>query len=247
MENKKIAKIVTISKEELQTIVNEAATKRDIIKRIGYDNIVSGHYMTLNSRIKKDKINLEKFNKNFEEYQLNKTVFGKDKTDINNILVENSTFNRCHLKDRLIKEKLLDYICAICSNTGIWQGKPLSLQLDHINGINNDNRIENLRFLCPNCHAQTDTFAGKKLTKEKNKCVDCGDEIDKHAKRCRKCANKNNQSFDVSKEELEKLVLTDKLSYTKIAKKYDVSDGAIRKRCIKLGIEIPKRKIIKIK
>ena len=80
------------------------------------------------------------------------------------ILVENSSYtNRTRLKERLIKEKLLEYKCSICQNNGIWLNKELTLQLDHINGINNDNRIENLRFLCPNCHSQTDTYSGKNL------------------------------------------------------------------------------------
>ena len=44
-----------------------------------------------------------------------------------------------------------------------WLGNPLALQLDHINGVNNDHRLTNLRFLCPNCHSQTDTYAGKNM------------------------------------------------------------------------------------
>jgi len=51
--------------------------------------------------------------------------------------------------------------CALCGNSGEWQGKPLTLQLDHANGRYDDNRLENLRWLCPNCHSQTETFAGR--------------------------------------------------------------------------------------
>lgn len=64
-----------------------------------------------------------------------------------------------------IKRKLLSmgvpYKCELCGNTGSWLGKPLTLQLEHKNGISNDNRLENLCFLCPNCHSQTDTYAGR--------------------------------------------------------------------------------------
>jgi len=84
------------------------------------------------------------------------------KQALEDILVENSTYlNRTALKSRLIKEEILEYKCALCGNIGEWQGQPLSLQLDHINGINNDNRLENLRLLCPNCHSQTKTFSGR--------------------------------------------------------------------------------------
>ena len=64
------------------------------------------------------------------------------------------------MKARLIKEGYIEYKCAICGIKD-WLGQPLSLQLDHINGINDDHRLENLRLLCPNCHSQTDTYAGK--------------------------------------------------------------------------------------
>ena len=96
-------------------------------------------------------------------YNKNNTVTPSNiKYSLDEILVENSTYtNRYRLKIRLIKENKMNYRCAICGNNGEWNGKPLSLQLDHINGVNNDNRIENLRFLCPNCHSQTETFSGK--------------------------------------------------------------------------------------
>lgn len=82
---------------------------------------------------------------------------------LDNILIKNSSYaSIAHLKKRLLKNKLLTYQCYDCELTE-WRGKPISLQLDHINGISNDHRIENLRLLCPNCHSQTDTFAGKNI------------------------------------------------------------------------------------
>ena len=65
---------------------------------------------------------------------------------------------------RLISEGRLEYKCEKCGISE-WLGEPLSLHLDHKNGVNNDHRIENLRFLCPNCHSQTDTYAGKNKSK----------------------------------------------------------------------------------
>jgi Zn finger protein HypA/HybF involved in hydrogenase expression len=82
------------------------------------------------------------------------------KIPMSDLLVVDSKSNRTHVKKRLIKENLLTYECYKCGLKE-WNGKAISLQLEHINGINNDNRIENLCLLCPNCHSQTDTFAGR--------------------------------------------------------------------------------------
>lgn len=80
------------------------------------------------------------------------------------IFVESSFYNIGHnLKRRILASGLKKYECEECGNSGEWNNKVLVLQLDHINGIYNDNRVENLRFLCPNCHSQTETFSGKNM------------------------------------------------------------------------------------
>ena len=84
------------------------------------------------------------------------------KYTLEEIMVENSTYtNGMRFKKRLIEANIIPYRCAICGLENQWNGKELILQLDHINGKHNDNRKENLRFLCPNCHSQTETFSGK--------------------------------------------------------------------------------------
>lgn len=84
------------------------------------------------------------------------------KRPFSEILIENSTYTSVnHLKHRLLKDGLLIERCAECPTTNMWNGKPITLQLDHINGEHLDHRLENLRLLCPNCHSQTKTFAGR--------------------------------------------------------------------------------------
>ena len=82
--------------------------------------------------------------------------------DNSEVFVENSTYPRHRLKERIIKQKLIQYKCFSCGNTGEWMDKPLPLILDHINGVNNDNRIENLRFACSNCDSQLPTYKNRR-------------------------------------------------------------------------------------
>jgi len=67
---------------------------------------------------------------------------------------------RNHVKSRLLRAGLLENRCSACGLTE-WQGQPLTIHLDHINGARSDHRLENLRMLCPNCHSQTPTYAGR--------------------------------------------------------------------------------------
>ena len=76
-------------------------------------------------------------------------------------LILRNSRSRCTIKRRLLMAGKLVNRCDICG-LDEWLGKPLSVQIDHINGVRDDHRIENLRMLCPNCHSQTETFAGKK-------------------------------------------------------------------------------------
>lgn len=81
---------------------------------------------------------------------------------------ENSPTTLSVIRKYIIRHNLIPYVCEKCGNDGNWQGTVLTLQLDHRNGVNNDHRLENLRWLCPNCHSQTDTFTGKNKTDKKN-------------------------------------------------------------------------------
>lgn len=236
--------IWNLEKEKLQKILDSSSTLAEAIMKIGL-SLHANNYKELNNRIIKDCLSLEKLKEN----KKGKCFGGNKPIELENLLVKDSTYNRKHLKVRLIKENLIEYKCAICNNTGEWNNQKLVLQLDHINGINTDNRLKNLRFLCPNCHTQTETYAGRGRKKEviQNKCIDCQCDIHKKSIRCGPCSKINNKvsfshplKFEVTKEELQELV--NKYPMTYIGKMFDVSDNAVKKRCIKLGVDYKKKK-----
>jgi len=86
----------------------------------------------------------------------------KSKFSLSDLLKVGSNIKSKDLKERLIKEKLKIYKCEECS-INEWNGKKIVLELDHIDGNKNNNLLENLRILCPNCHSQTPTFRGRKV------------------------------------------------------------------------------------
>jgi hypothetical protein len=90
---------------------------------------------------------------------------GKIKTTNAEVFVKNSRHSNEMVKQRIVSDNLLGaYECSKCGLDGMWQGETIVLDLDHINGDNTDNRLLNLRYLCPNCHSQTDTFKGRNNT-----------------------------------------------------------------------------------
>lgn len=89
-----------------------------------------------------------------------------------NYFIKNSTRSTALIKKRILQYKLLPYKCVQCDIKDSWNGRYIELHLDHINGDNRDNRLINLRFLCPNCHSQTDTYCGKGINKGKKKVSD---------------------------------------------------------------------------
>lgn len=138
--------------------------------------------------------------------------------------------SRQHLKNRIINNNLIKYKCRECGNDGKWNNKKLSLHLEHINGVNNDNRLLNLTFLCPNCHSQTETYGGKGKKKvSKIKKCKCGVEIFKTSEICINCNSIKNRKVK-NRPNFEELVSDiKKLGYSATGRKYGVSDNSIRK------------------
>lgn len=239
MINNKRNALWYIPKNEFQTLIDSSNSISDVLRKLGM-NPNNGSRKTLMDRIKKDNFDLTKIREN---RLLCKKQIRKNKIPIEEVMTENSCYPRASLKKRIIKEKIFEYKCDICGIDN-WQEKKISLQIDHINGNAKDNRKENLRLLCPNCHSQTSTYAGKNKPKKQVPdifCICCGIKTS-ISNKCIRCSNKDTswkRKFEISKEELTSLVK--QMSFVSIGKKLGVSDNSVRKRCIALGVDIPKR------
>lgn len=154
------------------------------------------------------------------------------------VLVENSTYGRANVKRRVLEVGLKHRVCELCGQDEMWRGKRISLILDHINGVPNDHRIENLRMLCPNCNATLDTHCGKRNRRDRpeRSCVTCQKEYPiTHAsqKFCSQtCANKRSRVGvrRVERPPFEQLLREiEETNFLAVGRKYGVSDNAIRK------------------
>ena len=169
------------SKEEFAEIIKNSKTYNGVLKHYGITN--GGFIQTIRNRIEKEKHDISHFNKNWYNHRTNL------KWTLETILVENSKY-KCgtNIKKKLYAAGLKKEECEECNLGTDWNGKKIVLQLDHINGNHTDNRIENLRIICPNCHSQTDTFCSKNGISIQNKCIDCDTNIKNSSKRCADCS-----------------------------------------------------------
>lgn len=169
------------------------------------------------------------------------------------VLAEHSTFSRGHLKHRLYQEGLKEPRCELCGQGEEWQGRCMSMILDHVNGVRDDNRLENLQIVCPNCAATLDTHCGRRnrITRAKRECLRCGGSfVPRYAAQrycSRRCGRRWDRSAkgngqrgrrgvpasDARKAEqppLEKLLAEiEEHGYRAVGRKYGVSDNAVRK------------------
>lgn len=170
-----------------------------------------------------------------KEYNLNEDILKKNRKDlfsqnaiqthlkttipIEKIIFENKypDYQTSKLAKRLVEEGFKEYKCERCG-INQWLNNKISLQLHHKDGDRKNNYLNNLQLLCPNCHSQTDNFAGKQNSKLKNNKIN------------------NNKLKMIKLPPLSRELLKNKIrntSFMKIAKEYNVTDNTVRKWCDK--------------
>lgn len=148
----------TYTDEEFTIAVEDSLSIAEVCRKLGI-KAVGGNYATIKNKIAKLNLDISHFTGKAWNQGLRYKILVPAKS-LEDILKENSPYQSYRLAKRLVKEGLKEHRCECCNITE-WLGQPIKLELHHINGDHNDNRLENLQLLCPNCHAYTDNYRGK--------------------------------------------------------------------------------------
>lgn len=149
-----------VSDEEFSMHTKNSYSIACLCRKLGIRPL-GGNYKTVKARIKKLGLDTSHFTGQAHNRGKKLPRCGKP---LDEILVQDSSYTSTnHLKQRLIKDGVKDAVCEECK-LSMWNEKPIPLELEHINGVNTDHRLENLKILCPNCHAQTDCYRGRNKT-----------------------------------------------------------------------------------
>ena len=153
------------TKEWLEELCKNSYSYAEVLRKAGRKQ-GGGTQATLRKKIQEFNIDISHFTGQKWQNspnQINKQI-SREKYSLDEVFIKNSPVTQKVLRGYVERHNILEYKCEVCGCDGHWQNGIISLEIDHINGNNSDNRIENIHYLCPNCHALTDTYRGKNKT-----------------------------------------------------------------------------------
>lgn len=230
-----------ITKELLENVVKDSLTIAECLTKLGMAKSRDA-YVVFYARVKRWGISTSHFlsTSEFMKRRHQKSPEGPGifkRPALESVLIENSSYSRSSIKARLLAAGLKNNMCELCGQDEMWMGKKMHLILDHINGIRNDNRLENLRIICPNCDATLPTFGGRNNKRMLNTCLHCGTATKNKSYCSRKCAQyadsrkqlslRQRRAARPSYEQLLREI--EEYGYLQTGKNHGVSDNAIRK------------------
>jgi hypothetical protein len=149
------------TREILEPVVAASTSVNEVLRRLGLE-VVGGHHTNISRRIKAYGLDTSHFS---PVARTERQRYNQRRRTAEEILVENTSAHARRVPGsrlkRALRESGVDERCALCGIDGVWLGEPLPLEVDHIDGDWRNNRIENLRLLCPNCHSTTDSYRGR--------------------------------------------------------------------------------------
>ena len=152
------------TKEWLEQLCSESYSLAEVLRKANRKP-TCGNYEILKMKIRDYDIDISHFTgKLWNKGKCKEDddrISSKEQYQIDDIFTKNSKVTRKVIRGYILRNHLIEYQCAFCGNEGEWIGKPIALELDHIDDDNTNNELDNLRFLCPNCHATTSTYRGK--------------------------------------------------------------------------------------
>jgi hypothetical protein len=158
------------SEAEARKAVVDSLSYAEALRRLGM-RPAGGNHQTLQKYVELWEIPTDHFDPIFAQRRQRR----REVTPLEEVLVEHSTYSRGCLKRRLYATGLKQRMCELCGQGELWRGRRMALILDHSNGVGTDNRIENLRIVCPNCASTLDTHCGRNLRLVQDRvCEECG-------------------------------------------------------------------------
>ncbi len=220
---------------EIRDLVPRVSSLTEVLRHVGL-RPAGGNYRLLRKWLQEWGISTEHFTGTPPPRR-------REPVALEQVLVQGSTYQRGQLKQRLYESGLKQRACEQCGQGEQWRGRQMALILDHINGVADDNRLENLQIVCPNCAATLDTHCGRanRVPAEDRSCLRCGVSFRPKSAPQRYCSRECGMRWlragrprpgarRVDRPPYEELIAeVEATNWSAVGRRYGVSDNAVRK------------------